>query len=186
MDGRSEVVEKAGQRQRKRARRAPRSWLSLEYIDIETCLRQNNGCRQAIGASADHARFTAHYKTLRMSPHDGTSRAISTRYSRGATVGISTAPILPSASRSSVGAYRPRISRRHHAPEICFSASVVNQYCHRTARTRLGGPCGKGLPANSASTSLSPDNSRTSVLSTRGYSLHAPNDANHRFQSKRG
>src|SRR6266567_148124 len=107
-------------------------------------------------------------------------------YSRGCTVGHSTTLMLPSASRSSVGAYRPNIRRRHHMPLERFSAIVVNQYCQSTARIWCGDSRANGLLAKSASTSLLLDSSRTSVLGTIAYSRHEPNDANHRFQSNRG
>src|SRR5580693_10789588 len=110
----------------------------------------------------------------------------SASHCRGATIGHSTARILPSGSRVSVGAYSPRNSRRHQRPVLLFSVAVVNQYCQRTARTWRGGSWGKGFPAKSASTSGSVESNRTSVLITMGYSRQDPREANHRFQSKRG
>src|ERR1700730_9840295 len=107
-------------------------------------------------------------------------------YSLGGTVGHSTTLMPPSGPRSSVGAYRPNSCLRHHIPVACFSDIVVNQYCQSTARIWCGGSCEKGLPAKSATTSLSFASRRTSVLGTIGYSRHCPREANHKFQSKRG
>jgi len=47
-------------------------------------------------------------------------------YGRGCTVGHSMTSIWPSASRSSVGAYSPNNSRRHHIPVEHFCLMVVN------------------------------------------------------------
>jgi len=55
-------------------------------------------------------------------------------YGRGCTVGHSMTSIWPSASRSSVGAYSPNNSRRHHIPVERFCLMVVNQYCQSTER----------------------------------------------------
>src|ERR1700730_7840336 len=107
-------------------------------------------------------------------------------YSLGSCFGHSTTLMPPSGPRSSVGAYRPNSCLRHHIPVTRFSDVVVNQYCQSTARILCGGCCEKGLPANSASTSLSFASKRTSVLGTIGYSRQDPREANHKFQSKRG
>src|SRR5207247_2593239 len=64
-------------------------------------------------------------------------------YSRGSVIaGHCNTTILPSSSRSSVGAYNPSCSRLHHSPCACFSSGVVNQYCHSTDRTCLAGAFG--------------------------------------------
>src|SRR5579872_745842 len=107
-------------------------------------------------------------------------------YSRGSTFGGSVTSMLPFASRSSVGAYKPSSCRCHHIPDARLSAIVVNQYCQSTARTCFGGSFGKGLPAKSANTSWSLASNRTSVFGTIKFSRHCPSDANQRFQSNRG
>src|SRR5260370_42610719 len=67
-----------------------------------------------------------------------------------------------------------------------FSAGVVNQYCQTTARTCCGGPCGKGFPEKSSSTSASPRSKLSSVRTTIGSCRHELSDANHKFQSNLG
>src|SRR6266849_6778460 len=109
-----------------------------------------------------------------------------TSYFRDCSVGHSITAIVPSGSRSSVGAYNPNNCRRHHIPVARLSAIVVNQYCQSTERICRGGSWEKGLPAKRASTSLSLARGRTSVFGTIGYSRQGPRDANHKFQSNRG
>ena len=56
-------------------------------------------------------------------------KLLATRYSGiGGAVATSRITILPSGSRSSVGAYSPSSSRRHHAPVARFVFISVNQY----------------------------------------------------------
>src|SRR2546430_2885071 len=108
-------------------------------------------------------------------------------YSLGSDVdGHWSTTTLPSDSRSSVGAYNPSCCLLHHVPSERFSAGIVNQYCQITARTCRGGACGKGFPANSKTTSVSPRSNLCSVRTTMGSWRHELSDANHIFQSKRG
>src|SRR5213592_881088 len=108
-------------------------------------------------------------------------------YSRGSIIsGHCNTTILPSASRSSVGAYNPNCSRRHHLPVARFSSGSANQYCHSTARTCRGGAFGKGLPANNCRTSPDPRSRACSVRGTIGSSRQVLSDANHKFQSNLG
>jgi len=71
-------------------------------------------------------------------------------------------------------------------PLARFSSGVVNQYCPSTALTCFGGALGNGFPANSSSTSGDPRNKACSVRGTIGSCDQVLNDANHKFQSKRG
>src|SRR6266849_9257107 len=68
--------------------------------------------------------------------------------------GHSATTMVPSGSRSRVGAYSPNSCRRHHIPVARFSAMLVNQYCQSTARICRGGSCGKGLPGFEDSSGL--------------------------------
>jgi hypothetical protein len=59
-------------------------------------------------------------------------------YCRPRTAGHSVTTMVPSGSRSRVGAYRPNNCRHHHVPVARFSAMLVNQYCQSTARICRG------------------------------------------------
>ncbi len=53
MHGRAEVVEKAGQRERKGARAAAGLRLRLEDVNLQSRLRQDNGRSQTVGTCSD-------------------------------------------------------------------------------------------------------------------------------------
>src|SRR5262249_22552029 len=101
-------------------------------------------------------------------------------------LGESAPPIFPSGLRSKAGAYAPTSCRLHQFPSRRLLARSVNQYCQRTVRTCRGGPLGNGLLEKSWSTFGSFWSSRASAFTTHVFRRHGPNDANHKFHSKRG
>ena len=103
----------------------------------------------------------------------------------GSGSGTSTATTLPSGPISSTGAYIPSSLRRHHIPVARFSSFEVNQYCHNTARTCLGGACGNGFPETAPA---HPGTYQQALLGDGHNQVlpPVPSDANHKFQSKRG
>src|SRR5580704_2783528 len=137
MHRRSKVVQEAWQSQFHRARCTARCRLSLEHIDLQAGLGQDDGRCKPIWARANAACFAAH----RESPTDLMLLALllnfecaTISYCFGSTLGHSTTLTLPSGARSSVGAYRPKNCLRHHSPLARFSDIAVNQYCQSTAR----------------------------------------------------
>src|SRR5215472_7647316 len=197
MDGRAKIVPEAGKRQFEGARSAAGNGLGLEELDLEPGLGEDNGGREAVGAGTDDAGFgnvSWHFargrcwpRSRRESQHPMLRAKCQSRiYSLGCTSGDWMTWMLPSDSRSRVGAYSPRYSRRHQFPVARFSAMVVNQYCQSTARICRGGESGNGFPRNSVSTSLSFASRRTAVFGTITASRQFVREANHRFQSKRG
>src|SRR5690242_2109815 len=106
----SEVVKKTRQGQFHGAYCSARSRLGFEDFNAESCLRENNGRGQSIRPRTDHASTIRHESTLSTRFYT-TSRVLpceSPLYSRGRTFGHSVTWMLPSDSRSSVGAYKPR------------------------------------------------------------------------------
>src|SRR5882724_6632822 len=132
---RSKVMEKAGQSEFESSRGASRLRLGFENVHLQPSLRENNGRRKPIGTGADDASSAYQFRfSLHLSGHRDANHC------RGASeFGHWTTAILPSGSRSSVGAYNPSNSRRHHRFCVRFSTGVVNQYCQITARTWRGG-----------------------------------------------
>jgi hypothetical protein len=56
MDSRAEVVQESRQGQRKSAGAATSLRLGFEDVNLQSCLRQNNGRRQTVGAGSDDNR----------------------------------------------------------------------------------------------------------------------------------
>src|SRR5262249_12703083 len=180
---RAEIVRETREGQFHAAGRAARDLLGFESIHLESGLREDDRGCEPVGARSDNARFPVARHNSWMT--DCTIRNFRI-YSLGGTSGHSTTLISPSGAFSRVGAKRPISCRLHHIPVRRFSSMEVNQYCHNSVRIWRGGVCGNGLSANSCSTSSPFESRRITVLGTIWLSRHVPNEANHKFQSKRG
>src|SRR6266581_7504647 len=112
-------MEKARQGKLESSRGASRLRLRLENVYLQSSLRENNGCCEAIRTGADDASSAYQFS---FSPHVSGHR--DANHSRGASeFGHWTTAILLSASRSSVGAYNPR--SEEHTSELQSPVHLV-------------------------------------------------------------